>query len=678
MGIPDLPALKTPRAEEHPPAPADSHQGPGSPPWRDRAGQAVALIFPVALILGIALGGGDQGGFDLATRHIAGLAVWALVVVLLLFGAASRVRVATPLYIGAGLLAVLAALSAVSSIWSGSTERSVIEADRILVYLGILIAAFLITQTPARRQRFAEGLAIAMATVAVVAVASRLLPDLIHIPQPPEWGPRLTYPLGYWNANGTMFAIAVPLLLWVSRRGTLAALRLAAVAVTPVVLLGLYFTYSRGGLVALLVGTVALLALSRDRLWLGATLALGLLAAVPAVLEVQSRSALENALNSPAATDQGHKVLAILCLGIGVALLGYAALRWLEHREGKLTVAALALSRNQALLAGIAIFAVVFAAVVAFTLGPRAWDQFSRNDLRLGNQPANHFTDFAGSGRRDFYRVAIHAFEDRPLLGDGAGSYEFSWEKRRSINLPVKDAHSLYLESFAELGLLGGLLVLGLIGSLLAISLRAWQRAAGLERERSAPLWAAMAAFAVAVAFDWFWELPGLGAVFFAAAGALLALRSAQLGASERAAGAPDEGRRYGLVAVGLIAAWVSAAALIAPLLVDREISASQSAAASGELATAKNHAENARSIEPWAASPYVQLGLLDELSGDYGAATRRFGDAIEREDGNWQLYYLRARAEREAGRHAAAAADLATARRLNPLDPLLAGGKGG
>ena len=650
----------------------------GSPPWRQRAGELAALLAPVALLLGIALGGGDQGGFDLATRHIAGLAVWAVVVVLLLFGAASRVRVATPLYIGAGLLFCLAALSALSAIWSGSTERSVIEADRILVYLGVLVAAFLITQTSERRQRFAEGLAIAMATVAVVAVASRLLPDVITIRQPPQWGPRLTYPLGYWNANGTMFAIAVPLLLWVSRRGSVAALRVGAVGVTPVVLLGLYFTYSRGGLLALLVGAVALLALSRDRLWLGATLALGLLAAVPAVLEVQSRSALENALNSPAATGQGHKVLLILILGIAAAMLGYAALRWLEHREGKLTVAALRLSRNQALLAGIAVFAVAFAAVVALTLGPRAWDQFSRNDLRLGNQPATHFTDFAGSGRRDFWRVALHDFEDRPLLGEGAGSYEFTWERRRSIDLPVKDAHSLYLESFAELGLVGGLLVLGLVGSLLVICIRAWRSASGLERERCAPLWAAMIAFAIAATFDWFWELPGLGVVFFLAAGALLSVRSAQLGASDQALGIPDEGRRYGLVAAGLIAAWVSAAALIAPLLVDREISASQSAAASGDLGAAQNHAENARSIEPWAASPYVQLGLLAELSGDYPEAAQRFGEAIAREDANWQLYYLRARVEREAGRRAAAAADLATARQLNPLDPLLAGGKGG
>ena len=124
---------------------------------------------------------------------------------------------------------------------------------------------------------------------------------------------------------------------------------------------------------------------------------------------------------------------------------------------------------------------------------------------------------------------------------------------------------------------------------------------------------------------------------------------------------------------MGLVLAWLSAAALVAPLLVNREITASQDAAAAGKLGKARNHAETARSIEPWAASPYVQLGLLDELRGDYGAAAERFSDAIEREDRNWQLYFLRARVERELGNRAAARADIAKARELNPLAPELA-----
>ncbi|HEY5052315.1 MAG TPA: hypothetical protein VII45_02785, partial [Solirubrobacterales bacterium] len=76
-----------------------------------------------------------------------------------------------------------------------------------------------------------------------------------------------------------------------------------------------------------------------------------------------------------------------------------------------------------------------------------------------------------------------------------------------------------------------------------------------------------------------------------------------------------------------------------------------------------------ARSVEPWAASPYVQLGLLAQLQGDYPTATERFTQAIEREDRNWQLYYLRSKVEHEAGNAAGARADLARAQRLNPLE---------
>ena len=49
----------------------------------------------------------------------------------------------------------------------------------------------------------------------------------------------------------------------------------------------------------------------------------------------------------------------------------------------------------------------------------------------------------------------------------------------RSIDLPVHDAHSLYLEAFAELGVVGGLLVLGLVGILLWCGFTSWRAARG-------------------------------------------------------------------------------------------------------------------------------------------------------------------------------------------------------
>ena len=87
------------------------------------------------------------------------------------------------------------------------------------------------------------------------------------------------------------------------------------------------------------------------------------------------------------------------------------------------------------------------------------------------------------------------------------------------------------------------------------------------------------------------------------------------------------------------------------------------------------NHAETARSIEPWAATPYLQLGLLAQAQGDYETAIRRFEEAIDREDHNWTLWYLKAKAEHQAGQNEAAQNDLNEAKRLNPLETCLTEG---
>ena len=611
----------------------------------------------------------------MSTRHIAGLAGWLVVVGLLVLGAASRAFVARPFYWATGLIAGLAFLSALSSLWSGSAELSVIEADRCLAYLGFFLAAFLIAQTAERRQRFGEGLAIAVTLVALLGLGSRLLPHVLEVGDSLGSGPRLRYPLGYWNANGEICAIAIALLLWMSRRAASATLRWISVAAIPAVLLTLYFTYSRGGLLTLLVAAGCLLVLSSDRLWLLATLAIGALGVVPAVLAVQSRSSLANNVASQTSVDQGTTVLLILFGGIALSLALFAALRRSEERGGRRTWRAVAMSRNPTLLRRIALVGAVLAIGGAIAVGGRAWHQFSSPDIQFPNQPAEHFGQFSGAGRHDFWRVAIEAFTEKPVLGIGAGTYRFAWDQHRSIDIPVLNAHSLYLESFAELGAVGGVLVLALVGTLLWIGFSAWRAAQHPERDRYAALFAAMLAFAVGAAFDWFWEIAGLGAIFFVAAGALVAVRCAQLGGAPVAGRRKTpEGRNYGLAVAGLLLAWLSALALIGPLLVERELAASRSAASSGNLASAVGNANTARTIEPWAASPYVQLGLLANLQGEYGTAEERLSQAIERENRNWELYYLRAKIERKAGNTVGAAADLRRARQLNPMQSCLRG----
>src|ERR1044072_3314812 len=397
----------------------------GSQTWRARLEESAAVLAPIALILGLALAG---GGFDVTPRHVAGLAAWMVVVALILLGTAWGATLARPVYWAVGLIGGLSLLCAMSSLWSGSAELSVVEADRVLVYLGFFLAAFLIAQTEKRRQRFAEGLGISLALVALLALTSRLLPNFLEVGDSFLTTARLAYPLGYWNANGAAFGIAVALLLWRSRRATLTGLRWFSIAALPAVLLALYLTYSRGGLPALAIPVAVPISLSRDRLWLLAPLAIGVLGALPPVLAVQARRSLADNLGNQAAVDQGVTVLLILLAGVALALALFAGLRWAERREGRLTGRALELSRNPTLLKGLAAAVAVIAIGVAIAIGGRAWDQFSSSDVQFPNRPEQHFSDFRGAGRSDFFRVAIDAAEDKPALGIGSGHYEFSSE----------------------------------------------------------------------------------------------------------------------------------------------------------------------------------------------------------------------------------------------------------
>src|SRR3954447_3529300 len=138
--------------------------GGGSDSWRERLEESSALIIPVLLLFGLALAG---GGFELSDRHLAGLATWLLVVVVLVLGGAGRLALGRTFYWATGLIAALALFSALSSSWSGSIELSVIEADRVVVYLGFFVLALLLAQTEQGRQRFGEGIAFALIGVAL-------------------------------------------------------------------------------------------------------------------------------------------------------------------------------------------------------------------------------------------------------------------------------------------------------------------------------------------------------------------------------------------------------------------------------------------------------------------------------------------------------------------------------
>lgn len=639
-------------------------------PQPGRAAELIAFLAPAVLILGLGL---SDGGFGLEARHIAGIGAWLIVILTLISGRAGQILRLKPLAWSAGLIAGLAALSLLSSLWSGSVERSFVEANRVLVYLGVFLAALLLSQTDTLRKRFAEGLVAAVAIVVLLGLAGRILPELITVTGPSAEGSRTRFPLGYWNANGVMAGIAVALLLWARRDTSWRPVRWVAIGLMPACLLALYFSYSRGGAVAAAVAVTVLIALSRHRLSHLVVLALAVLATVPAVLGVQERRALADTTSGPEVASQGAEVFLILLLGTAGLLAAIKGLDLLRRKYPDLDRRSVQASREPRLLRTIGLVCLLAATIGLVVIGGRAWDEFSSPDLQFPDRPETHFGQLSSAGRHDFWRVAVEEFTSHPVIGAGAGTYAFAWRENRSIDLIVQDAHSLYLEAFAELGLVGGLLTLAMILTLLGQAFLAWRAGKGRQRELAAALLAAMMAFAVTAGFDWFWELPALGAIFFASAGVLVGARCGRLGETEpKNAEITSGGVRYGFALTGIALGWISVALMTGPLIMSYELNRSKEDAAAGDLGKATQHALTARSSQPWAASPYIQLGGLARLSDNYADALEYYHRAADREPDNWQIWLMLATTAEAAGKKSAADRYLARAYELNPRAPEL------
>jgi Flp pilus assembly protein TadD len=125
-------------------------------------------------------------------------------------------------------------------------------------------------------------------------------------------------------------------------------------------------------------------------------------------------------------------------------------------------------------------------------------------------------------------------------------------------------------------------------------------------------------------------------------------------------------------VAVAAVAACLVVVEAV-PWMVDRHLRASRDALADGDPAAARTHAERARSVQPWAASPHLQLALVDEHEGEFDEARQSIGEALEREEESWRLWVVAARVEAAAGEVERARQGLGRARELHPRSPLFA-----
>ena len=486
----------------------------------------------------------------------------------------------------------------------------------------------------------------------------------------PSVGTRLAYPLNYWNGLAALMALGIPLVLVLAVESRRLLAQALATAALPVMALTAYYTLSRGGAIEIAVALIVLLALHPRRLEVLPTLALGSAGAALAIAAATQRHALADNLQNAAAARQGDEMLAVvLIVCAGVALLRVAL--GLAVRNGLWPKPTISREVAALLVGGLA--TVALAVGLAIGLPDRlsnAWHDFKHPQGAAGQE---RFTSASGSGRYQLWGSALDAFSSEPLTGIGPGTYEFWWARHGTLPIFVRNAHNLYLETLAELGIPGLALILALLGSVFVIGLGKWRRAESYERALLSAALAAAAAFVTAAAIDWVWQLAVIPVAFLLLAAAVLRTSA---GSRRNAESQTAASVRPRIVLAGL--ALISLVVITMPMLAVRDVRQSQADARAGRLDSALNAARSAGRFEGFAATPSLQRALVLEAQGNLEAAASAAQDATREESTNWRTWLTLSRIETERGSAQAAVDAYRTARSLNPRSPLFASAESG
>ena len=380
-----------------------------------------------------------------------------------------------------------------------------------MLYLAALASATLLLRERATARLAEPVLALGSLVVIGYGLLGRLLPGIVHVHPSLSAGGRLDQPLSYWNAMGALAAIGIVLSVRIAGDATRRPwLRSAGAAATVPLAVGLYLTFSRGSLAAAAAGLVVLLALAPTFTQLRA-LAIAVEAGIVASVAAAASPAVR-ALSGDHRAAQGAAVLAAV---LALMALAAALQRWATRVEasGRTRLGRLPLPPRHGWVAA-ALVAAMLTVPVVIAAGS---DTPSSGDPRFGSSTSRLAS--ADSPRYEYWRVATDAFADHPIAGVWAGGFAVEWLRERKEARPARDAHSLPIETLAELGLIGAGL-LALLAAGIALAARRVHRADPVLAAGPA---AALIAYAFHASIDWDWEMPALSLVAVALAGLLLA-----------------------------------------------------------------------------------------------------------------------------------------------------------
>ena len=225
-----------------------------APSGTDRAELGIGIGVAVVLAALTLYLGFNAGGFFAGTTAVVTIALSLLSAICLLFLPRPLGNLTPALLVPLALLAGFAAWTLGSATWSGGSARALIEFDRALLYVLVLVFFGCHRRRQGQARLGDRGLAAAAVAICAAGWMTRVAADVwpIALDVRPE---RLSFPLTYWNALGLLAALGLVACAYLSSSRREARLTgILAAAATPLLASTLLLTYSRASLLLVPLG----------------------------------------------------------------------------------------------------------------------------------------------------------------------------------------------------------------------------------------------------------------------------------------------------------------------------------------------------------------------------------------------------------------------------------------
>ncbi len=419
-----------------------------------------------------------------------------------------------------GLMAALVFVKGLSLVWTISPPETVEELLRSSMYLAAFAVALAALSSRRLVPPFMDGLFLISFAVGGYGLLQKINPA--EYPPSTIDAVRIGSTIEY--ANTVAVVLGMGIVLGLARMTQLKGPIVRGLYAVGLMVcsLALYFTLSRGGLMAVGLGMLVLFALSGNRLQTFANL---LLFSVPLLWVVQQAQGLEKlfevGIPPQERLSDGAALRTDVIIAAVAAFVFQAAYATLKERYELLpgTRRTLGMAAVALVLVGVGFVGYT---VVSQQLQKGELVGTFATGIEKTERANDRLTSLSSNSRSKYWSVAWEEWKEHPLTGTGAGTFHYTWMENRPGSSGVRQVHNVYLEQGTETGAGAFVALVGFAGLLSFYAALGTWRATGERRLLLSGLTAAVAVYLVHSALEWHWYIPPSTLFFFALAGVTL------------------------------------------------------------------------------------------------------------------------------------------------------------